>query len=386
MTVGSNNSGEAGRLSPAPTQPASSSRPLASLFGDSARLAMERAVAELRSARPVRLQGAEGTLLVMAAESLGGQGAMLWHDAFQSHVALILPQPRLAHLGFDVAGPARIALDGMAAKAIDDILLAPEPDISAIEPQPASALEELALTLIKHAYLLPAAFVAPDDGTSGATLTVGAEAVAGYHDRTARQLEIATRSRVPLSEAVDTEFVVFRGGDGQRDQVAIIVGKPGDGAVPVRLHSACLTGDLFGSLKCDCGDQLRGAVAMLEKAGGGVLLYLDQEGRGIGLRNKMRAYGLQEMGHDTLEADAVLGYGPDERRYMIAGRMLTLLGINRVLLLTNSPSKIAGLEQAGIQIAGHQRILGRVNGHNRRYLETKARAGHLLGDLSDDGP
>ena len=111
--------------------------------------------------------------------------------------------------------------------------------------------------------------------------------------------------------------------------------------MPVRLHSACLTGDLFGSLKCDCGDQLRRAVAMLSKAGGGVLLYLDQEGRGIGLRNKMRAYGLQDLGHDTLEADAALGYGPDERRYLIAGRMLNLLGIGRVLLLTNSPSKIA---------------------------------------------
>ena len=121
--------------------------------------------------------------------------------------------------------------------------------------------------------------------------------------------------------------MVFRGGDGLREQLAIIVGKP-DPATPVltRLHSACLTGDLFASLKCDCGDQLRMAVGEIAAAGSGVLLYLDQEGRGIGLLNKMRAYGLQELGHDTLDADAVLGYGPDEQRYAVAGAMLALLG------------------------------------------------------------
>src|SRR5690606_33344825 len=116
-----------------------------------------------------------------------------------------------------------------------------------------------------------------------------------------------------------------------RDQVAVLVGAP-DPMQPVltRLHSACLTGDLFGSLKCDCGDQLRRAVGEMAAEGGGVLLYLDQEGRGIGLLNKMRAYGLQELGHDTLDADAVLGYGPDERRYEVAGAMLALLGFRRI--------------------------------------------------------
>ena len=189
---------------------------------------------------------------------------------------------------------------------------------------------------------------------------------------------------MPLADARESEFVVFRGGDGLREQLAIIVGRP-DPSRPVltRLHSACLTGDLFASLKCDCGDQLRLAVAEIAAAGSGVLLYLDQEGRGIGLLNKMRAYGLQELGHDTMDADAVLGYGPDERRYGVAGAMLALLGFHRITLMTNNPGKISALENFGVNVVGHTRVIGTVNPHNHDYLRTKAhRAGHMLGEFA----
>ncbi len=194
---------------------------------------------------------------------------------------------------------------------------------------------------------------------------------------------IAARTRVPLAEATDAEFVIFRGGDGLHDQVAIVIGEPNPHQpVLTRLHSACLTGDLFASLKCDCGDQLRMAVGEIAAAGSGVLLYLDQEGRGIGLLNKMRAYGLQELGHDTMDADAVLGYGPDERRYSVAGAMLALLGFRRITLMTNNPGKITALEDFGVDVVGHQRILGAVNPHNHNYLKTKARrAGHMLDEI-----
>jgi GTP cyclohydrolase II len=185
---------------------------------------------------------------------------------------------------------------------------------------------------------------------------------------------------VPLEGAADTEFVVFRGGEGMRDQVAAIIGKPDlTEPVNVRLHSACLTGDLFGSLKCDCGDQLRHAARFMAENGGGILLYLDQEGRGNGLANKIRAYKLQTQGFDTYDADEILGFDHDQRRFGFAASMLKQLGVTRVRVMTNNPLKIDALRIAGIEVESDQRILGRKNDHNVRYLATKRdRAGHMI--------
>ena len=152
--------------------------------------------------------------------------------------------------------------------------------------------------------------------------------------------------------------------------------------VPVRLHSACLTGDVFGSRRCDCGDQLRLALRRLDELGGGIILYLEQEGRGLGLANKMRAYRLQDAGLDTLDANHTLGFDDDERDYGIAARMLGMLGCARVRLLTNNPAKLDGLSQAGIEVVGRIPLQGPVNADNRRYLTAKAtRAGHKLDHL-----
>ena len=159
----------------------------------------------------------------------------------------------------------------------------------------------------------------------------------------------------------------------------------------MRLHSACLTGDVFGSRRCDCGDQLRLALARLEAKGGGIILYLRQEGRGLGLVNKMRTYQLQDDGLDTIDANAVLGFDDDERDYGVAVRMLELLGCKRVLMLTNNPAKLEGLAQAGIEVSGRIPLQGPINSDNRRYLTAKAtRAGHkldhLLTVLAEDEP
>ncbi len=174
--------------------------------------------------------------------------------------------------------------------------------------------------------------------------------------------------------------MVFRGGPALRDQVAIVVGHLDQSRpVLVRVHSACLTGDLFGSLRCDCGDQLRNALAQLATEEGGILLYLDQEGRGTGIRNKMRAYALQDEGLDTIDADATLGYSADERRYEIAASMLAKLGCRRIRLLTNNPDKVAGLQRAGIDVVGRRPLLATITEENQSYLSTKVeRAGHLL--------
>ena len=167
-------------------------------------------------------------------------------------------------------------------------------------------------------------------------------------------------------------------------QVAIIVGKPDfTNAVPVRLHSACLTGDVFGSRRCDCGDQLRLAVALLEDLGGGVILYLAQEGRGLGLTNKMRTYQLQDDGLDTFDANTTLGFDDDERDYGIAAHMLRTLNCTRIVLLTNNPAKLDGLTKAGIEIASRMPLDAPVNADNRRYMTAKAaRAGHQFDHLT----
>src|SRR5690606_24980774 len=165
------------------------------------------------------------------------------------------------------------------------------------------------------------------------------------------RLERMSQSRVPLSEAIDCELALFRDEHGLGEHVAVLIGKPDlDDVVPVRLHSACLTGDLLGSLRCDCGDQLRTAVGRIAELGGGVLLYLDQEGRGIGLANKLRAYALQDSGLDTIDADRHLGFLSDERSYEVAAALLQELGIARIRLLTNNPQKIEALRAHGIEV------------------------------------
>ena len=177
--------------------------------------------------------------------------------------------------------------------------------------------------------------------------------ILAYDDEIVRTLKLVTRARVPLEGAEKTELVSFRPADGGPEHYAIVINAPPT-AKPVltRLHSECFTGDLLGSLKCDCGAQLRGAIEAISKAGGGILLYLAQEGRGIGLINKLRAYRLQDQGFDTIDANERLGFEADERLYGIAARMLDLLGYKSVRLLTNNPDKVAALKAAGVKVAG----------------------------------
>ncbi|NIW24072.1 MAG: GTP cyclohydrolase II, partial [Gammaproteobacteria bacterium] len=192
-------------------------------------------------------------------------------------------------------------------------------------------------------------------------------------------VELVSRARVPLVDALDCEIVLFRQRGELGQHLAIVIGAPASHEeVPVRLHSACLTGDVLGSLRCDCGDQLKRAIARIGSLGSGVLLYLDQEGRGIGLANKLRAYALQDDGLDTLDADEHLGFRSDERDYGIAAAVLNELGIRRIRLMTNNPAKIQALEQHGIEVAGRLPLVASVNAYNQRYLKAKLdRAGHL---------
>jgi GTP cyclohydrolase II len=194
----------------------------------------------------------------------------------------------------------------------------------------------------------------------------------------AAMLRRISDAHVPIAAREDCTLVLFREVEGDDEHVAIIVGQPDlTQPVPVRLHSSCLTGDLLGSLRCDCGDQLQSAIERLAESSG-VLLYLAQEGRGTGLANKLRAYRLQDGGLDTLEADRYLGFRDDERDFTIAAAMLEALKIKRISLLTNNPRKIDVLRKAGIDVADRVPLLAPVNAHNARYVRTKHElAGHL---------
>jgi GTP cyclohydrolase II len=234
---------------------------------------------------------------------------------------------------------------------------------------------DAALTLARRSGLLPALFVG---GTAGEdVVSVDAAAVAAY-DR-APSLAIASRAKLPTRVSEQGEIVAFRSGEDAAEHVALLIGAP-IGAPPlVRLHSECLTGDVLGSLKCDCGPQLDSALAAIAATGWGILLYLRQEGRGIGLVNKLRAYALQDQGFDTVDANLRLGFGDDERDFTVAAAMLRLLGQEQVRLLTNNPRKAAGLEAAGIAVIEQVPLKVGRNRHNADYLATKgSRSGHRL--------
>ena len=268
-------------------------------------------------------------------------------------------------------------LDAASALAIadpgKDLERAPIGPLHTIAAECAETMRA-ALDLARSAGLLPALWLL-DAGTAQASIPVGEIEL----ERKQPSVEIVTRAKLPLEDMPPTQIVAFRASDDGQEHVALVVGAFGGKPPLVRLHSECLTGDVFGSLKCDCGPQLREALRIIGANGGGVLLYLRQEGRGIGLTNKLRAYSLQDRGLDTVEANLRLGFGDDERDYGHAAAMLKALGIDEVRLLTNNPAKVKGLEAAGIKVA--QRVAHQMaaNPHNADYLATKRkRSGHLL--------
>jgi GTP cyclohydrolase II len=264
--------------------------------------------------------------------------------------------------------------------------LGAEPPGLGSEPANAEGGERAAVALAKLAALLPAALILPLASAEAALARRRIDiAVVDMEEVLSRGAAMAgltrvTEARVPLADAEDARLVAFRPGDGGSEHLAILIGNPARGvAALARIHSQCFTGDVLGSLRCDCGDQLRGAIAAIAEAGGGVLLYLAQEGRGIGLINKLRAYQLQDAGFDTVDANEQLGFDADERVYLPAAEMLRQLGFNTVRLLTNNPEKVAALERYGIRVVERVRHVFPANGHNERYLRTKAtRSGHLL--------
>ncbi len=358
------------------------------LFGPEGSISVSRGIAEFRSLRPVILVGPDESLLALPAEGLDTRrlGEFIALCA-PTTPHLVVTARRARVLGVDAATPTALELSrGIDAQAIL-ALAADAKGVDVPEARRAGDAAAAALRLAKLAHVLPAVLAA---GVASAgpgaheppLVRVDAVAVDRFVDDATRSLTLASEASVPLNSGTRTRFVVFRDALGG-NPVAIIVGKPDFAQpVPVRLHSACLTGDVFGSRRCDCGDQLRLAVARLEGMGGGIILYLAQEGRDLGLANKMRAYQLQDEGLDTVDANTTLGFDDDERDYGVAARMLQMLGCTRIVLLTNNPAKLEALARAGIEVVSRVPLVTPINADNLRYMTAKAaRAGHRLDSI-----
>jgi GTP cyclohydrolase II len=336
-------------------------------------------MAALKAGRPVRIGGST----VLAVETATAEMLALCDPA--SSAPLLLSGWRAAALALanrrEAADPAEPVLvqrtewlDRETARSIADAGL--DGDRAPIGPLAPLQLDQpeearAALRLARLSGLLPALWLVED---ADSRTEIGAAAILEAPSATV----LVARAKLPLDDMPPAQVAVFRASDGE-EHVALIVGAFGGQPPLVRLHSECLTGDVFGSLKCDCGPQLKQALRLIGEAGGGVLLYLRQEGRGIGIGNKIRAYALQDSGFDTVDANIRLGFADDERDYEEAAAILLALGISSVRLLTNNPTKVDALQRAGVNVVERVAHHMPANPHNADYLGTKrAKSGHIL--------
>jgi GTP cyclohydrolase II len=352
---------------------------------------LTRARGDLRMGVPVVLCGPEGAALIAAIETLDaarlsdlrGFGPLvlaitarraetLKARAYDGDLARILP-PADADLAWLLA----------VADPADDLRMPMKGPLQSLRDGPAD-LYRAAIALAKAAHLLPAALLVPIPnplklaGETGLTLLAIDDIASAL--LALPLMEEVVSARVPLVASNAGRVHVFRPGDGREEHYAIEIGRP-DRRQPVlaRLHSACFTGDVLGSLKCDCGPQLRAALAQMGAAGAGVLLYLNQEGRGIGLANKLRAYSLQDQGFDTVEANHRLGFEDDERDFRIGAEILRKMGFSSVRLMTNNPKKLAMMQSCGLEVVERVPLKVGRTPQNDAYLATKAtKSGHLL--------
>jgi GTP cyclohydrolase II len=362
-------------------------------------VAVDRAAGELRRNSAVVIDDDHGAVLAQAAETATADGLASLARLSRGTVSLALTARRASVLKLVGAGPGIVALplaeamDGAVIRAlIDPTCPAPAalPENLVLRPEIGDGRARAAIMLAKLAQLLPAALVAPlSDRSAEAAARVAAEhdllrvparAIVHYPRYVAATLRPVSEARVPLSVAENARVVGFRPADGSAEQFAIVIGEPARHQPALcRVHSECFTGDLLGSLRCDCGPQLQAALDLMGETGHGVLLYLAHEGRGIGLINKLRAYRLQDCGLDTVDANQHLGFEPDERSYRAAAVMLRHLGVDRVRLLTNNPAKVEALAREGVTVVERIPHATAPNPHNMGYLTTKAsRSGHLL--------
>lgn len=342
---------------------------------------LARARGDLRMGVPVLV----GSVLVIAAEALTAARLLDFRKLGTPVVAVTARRAETLKARCYDGDVARIAVAPdvsvgwvrALADPADDLRVPMKGPLNAVRSGDAAAVRA-AIVLAKEARLLPAVLaVEVPEGFDGGGLTRVAVDEVG---QVRGELRSVVSANVPLSVSQAGRLHVFRPDDGGEEHYAVEIGRPDRaGAVLTRLHSACFTGDLLGSLKCDCGPQLKAALAQMGAEGAGVLLYLNQEGRGIGLANKMRAYSLQDQGFDTVEANHRLGFEDDERDFEVGAQILAAMGFDAVRLLTNNPAKVAMMAANGIDVVERVPLKVGENPLNAAYLQVKAdKSGHLL--------
>ena len=352
---------------------------------------LARARGDLRMGAPVVLTGEGQAMLCVAVEALGAERLAALRALGSLELALTARRAKTLKARVYDGDIARIAVPLDVGTEWLRALIDPADDLRVPLKGPlrslrdgTATLQRAALQLVKSAHLLPAALLVQVPhgltlaGEYGLTLVTLAEIALELS--TASPLHDVIQARLPMVMAQAGRLHIFRPEDGGEEHYAIEIGCP-DRSLPVlaRLHSACFTGDVLGSLKCDCGPQLRSSLAQMGVEGAGVLLYLNQEGRGIGLANKIRAYSLQDQGFDTVEANHRLGFEDDERDFRIGAGILRQMGFSAVRLLTNNPKKLAMMESCGLSVVERVPLHVGQTEQNAVYLATKAaKLGHLL--------
>ncbi|MFC3053648.1 GTP cyclohydrolase II [Kordiimonas pumila] len=357
-------------------------------------LSLERACGDLRRGHPVVVCDSSGkSLLVLPAEH-ANTATLGFFDGLASESFILLTSNRALTLKVASKGWSVVRIARPQWMQANDIVALADPTLDLATPMKGpfqrlehkeTDLDKAAIKLAKWAHLLPAVVAAEIADAKALVskhglLEVFAPDVLAADMTQASALKEVASARVPLAGSENTRLVSFRPQTGGVEHIAIVIGEPSRRTPPLmRIHSECFTGDLLGSLKCDCGEQLRGAIRAIDAAGGGVLLYLAQEGRGIGLISKLKAYALQDQGYDTVDANTRLGFDVDERIFAPAAEMLKLLGFTSVRLMTNNPNKVEGLERYGIKVVERVAHAFPPNPHNEMYLATKKiKTGHIL--------
>ena len=365
----------------------------------------ERAISELRRGGKVVVSDVNNgiSVLLMAAEMIESESIESLSKISSSRPNLILTSNRSKAIGLNTNGfPCSISID--KNWTINDILTLcmplqnyNQPKLNGVIFEKGNKIISTCLLLLRQARLLPAGIMSIIYNVAIESINEWANKnniihiedinIQSFEKNNAERLSIAVRAKVPLAEIDQCEVVVFRPLDGGEEHFCLFIGNsikildsPNSSHTPiVRIHSQCITGDILDSLKCDCGQQLKQSIKLMAKANEGILIYLAQEGRDIGLLNKLRAYSLQDKGMDTVQANLALGFNDDERLYYPVKEMLSKLGVSSIKLITNNPKKITHLSNLGVNILKRISMKIKPNEYNKKYLKTKAtKSGHLL--------
>jgi GTP cyclohydrolase II len=346
-----------------------------------AHLAAGRAVDQLRRQLGIVLEEDSGTWL--GAVPIEGLTPELYQQLQKTRPCLLITGARARGLGMKTTDvTVRVDVDDLPLPTLLAFAdpLNDQPIPKNIKTLPTSPSHDMLLTMAKYSSLLPAMLVTENDTPPANWLRVKMADVVAYWAAPPLDIVTLAQAALPIAGAENAALTCFRMRYGTSTHLALTFGNVSKEKNPlVRIHSSCITGDILGSLRCDCGSQLQLAIDKISAEGTGVLLYLHQEGRGIGIANKLRAYALQERGVDTFEANLMLGFEEDERDFSIAAAMLKQLGVQHCRLLTNNPQKIEALKKFGIDISERLPLPSKTGQHNHAYIEAKAKkSGHLF--------